>query len=538
MAAIENRGPTLQAVAVSLLVAAIISILLRCYVRIFLIKNFGVDDYFMGVAMVFFALFVTFVLVGIKYGTGRHHWDLETADEQKAMRAWWFCYLWYCLSMIASKISIGYFLLRITVRKLDIWIIYSVMGVTLLTGAVFFFVTLFQCNPVSFFWDKSPANGTCVDIEVIIALTYLYSACSVICDFTFAILPVFLIMSLSMDRKTRLALVPIVMMACVASSAVVVRFAFVKDFKNPDFLYATVDIAIWSTTESGLAIIAGSLATLRPLFRLVARAMGLSTNDPSGYQVSGQQRIPSGMGWANQADEGRDSRRGKGPFSLTTFLNDEAEARTGGASEESEDAQRKRSLDRKRGSIWKSKGGDAGDSEEELTFDGSKKTTTWTTPPVGRVNRWKLEKLRTASRILAITKLSPPRPMPLSFFPLRVFTRKMSTISLANLQRISAKDLSEILLTQQAAATDPTVAVVDVRDDVVFHCALSQQRGPSAALKYLRERDQMMRRENPAELANQTVYVLDLGFSGWQQTYGEDERLTDGYSKELWQSGF
>ncbi|EEY15038.1 conserved hypothetical protein [Verticillium alfalfae VaMs.102] len=148
----------------------------------------------------------------------------------------------------------------------------------------------------------------------------------------------------------------------------------------------------------------------------------------------------------------------------------------------------------------------------------------------------------------------------------------MSTISLANLQRISAKDLSEILLAQQAAATDPTVAVVDVRDDdylgghirgginmpfatidvmmptlvrrmqdkktVVFHCALSQQRGPSAALKYLRERDQMLRRENPAELANQTVYVLDLGFSGWHQTYGEDERLTEGYSKELWQSGF
>lgn len=52
MAAIENRGPTLQAVAVSLLVAATISILLRCYVRIFLIKNFGVDDYFMVVAMV------------------------------------------------------------------------------------------------------------------------------------------------------------------------------------------------------------------------------------------------------------------------------------------------------------------------------------------------------------------------------------------------------------------------------------------------------------------------------------------------------
>ncbi|KAM0284648.1 hypothetical protein ACHAQH_001801 [Verticillium albo-atrum] len=148
----------------------------------------------------------------------------------------------------------------------------------------------------------------------------------------------------------------------------------------------------------------------------------------------------------------------------------------------------------------------------------------------------------------------------------------MSTISLPNLQYISAKNLSEILLAEQAAVTDPTVAVVDVRDDdylgghikgginmpsatldvmmptlvrrmqdkktVVFHCALSQQRGPSAALKYLREREQMLRRENPAALGGQTVYVLDLGFNGWQQVYGEDERLTEGYSKELWRSGF
>ncbi|KAM0321795.1 hypothetical protein ACHAQA_009892 [Verticillium albo-atrum] len=150
--------------------------------------------------------------------------------------------------------------------------------------------------------------------------------------------------------------------------------------------------------------------------------------------------------------------------------------------------------------------------------------------------------------------------------------RKMSTISLANLQRISAKNLSELILAEQTAATDPTVAVVDVRDEdylgghikgginmpsatldvmmptlvrrmqdkktVVFHCALSQQRGPSAALKYLRERDQMLRKQNPSVLENQTVYVLDLGFTGWQEVYGEDERLTEGYSKELWQNGY
>jgi hypothetical protein len=110
---------------------------------------------------------------------------------------------------------------------------------------------------------------------------------------------------------------------------------------------------------------------------------------------------------------------------------------------------------------------------------------------------------------------------------------------------------------------------------VVFHCALSQQRGPHAALKYLRERERLLggrgavgRKlkksaaeqetkqrstvENGAEKerewedvdANedleepqeeeQKVYILENGFQGWQAVYGGDKRLTEGYRKELW----
>ncbi|KAM4058957.1 rhodanese-like domain-containing protein [Hirsutella rhossiliensis] len=143
-----------------------------------------------------------------------------------------------------------------------------------------------------------------------------------------------------------------------------------------------------------------------------------------------------------------------------------------------------------------------------------------------------------------------------------------STASVATLQRMSAQALSEKMLAECEAA-DPTFAVVDVRDDdyigghikgstnvpsqqldailptlvrklkdkqtVVFHCALSQQRGPSAALRYLRERDGVLAALGIAAAAPQTVYVLDRGFSGWQEVYGEDERLTEAYHKELWQ---
>lgn len=74
---------------------------------------------------------------------------------------------------------------------------------------------------------------------------------------------------------------------------------------------------------------------------------------------------------------------------------------------------------------------------------------------------------------------------------------------------------------------------------VVFHCALSQVRGPAAALKYLRQRDGLLSNLGEsgslAATGGQEVYILTEGFTAWQAAYGSDERLTEGYRKELWQ---
>lgn len=116
--------------------------------------------------------------------------------------------------MIVSKMSIGFFLLRITTRRLHSWIIYMAMMFTVLAGVVFFFVTLFQCHPISFFWNKSQP-GSCIDVNIVIALAYLYSAFSVISDLTFAILPAFLVWNLQLRKKTKFALIPLLIMGCV-----------------------------------------------------------------------------------------------------------------------------------------------------------------------------------------------------------------------------------------------------------------------------------------------------------------------------------
>jgi Cdc25 family phosphatase len=93
------------------------------------------------------------------------------------------------------------------------------------------------------------------------------------------------------------------------------------------------------------------------------------------------------------------------------------------------------------------------------------------------------------------------------------------------------------------------------KEKVIFHCMLSQQRGPKAALAYARAKHRAQQKEAreakeaaaeeeeeakrvDAEEKNQSpkqeVCVLDGGFGAWQATFGEDPRLTADYQPDIW----
>ncbi|EUC41376.1 hypothetical protein COCMIDRAFT_106331 [Bipolaris oryzae ATCC 44560] len=284
--AVPNRGPELLAVNIAFVTTAVLACLLRCFVRVRMVKAFGLDDWLMVVATLFFIAYTTSSCIGISHGTGRHHHDLPIEGVQNAKHAWYFCYLFYSTSMICSKMSIGFLLLRISIRKLHTWIIYIAMLVSVIAGGTFFFVCLFQCYPISYMWDRTSQQGKCIDNTVITALGYVYSIFSIVSDFTFAIIPGFLVWHLQLKRRAKIALIPLITMGCIASAAVIARLPFIHFFNSPDFLWSTLDIAIWSSVEQGLAITAGSLATLRPLFFIAMSKLGLSTRNPSAYRPS------------------------------------------------------------------------------------------------------------------------------------------------------------------------------------------------------------------------------------------------------------
>lgn len=85
-----------------------------------------------------------------------------------------------------------------------------------------------------------------------------------------------------------------------------------ENHKSHLHIGATIDIALWSTTEQGLAVTAGSLATLRPLLRILTAKMSTSSN-PSGIQSTEHLK---GLGFQSGGSRGPS----RGPFSLTTFM--------------------------------------------------------------------------------------------------------------------------------------------------------------------------------------------------------------------------
>ena len=111
--------------------------------------------------------------------------------------------------------SIGVLLLRISIRRIHTWILYGAMLVSVVAGCTFFFVIIFQCNPVYYFWARRNPSGTCVSNDLIVGLAYTYSVFSIISDFTFSIIPGFLVWHLQLKRRAKVALVPLILMGCV-----------------------------------------------------------------------------------------------------------------------------------------------------------------------------------------------------------------------------------------------------------------------------------------------------------------------------------
>ncbi|KAJ5654740.1 hypothetical protein N7490_001743 [Penicillium lividum] len=294
---LEGRGLAIFTLAVVFMFLSIVTVSLRCFVRTVIVRAFGWDDILMIVAMVLFIMLSICCMVGTSNGVGHKYEDFTSIEVYKtALTWWWLSQVLYIWASAFAKISIAVALLRLTVKRVHHIILWGVIGLTIAIGLVFWLVLLLDCQPISYFWNQVDGEhtGKCLSVDILIDISYFYSAVTIICDFTLGILPIFLVWDLQMNRRTKMAVGGILSLGAIASVAVIIRLPFLHYYADIDFLYSSYQIAIWTVIETGLGITAGSLITLRPLFRwLLDGSMSYGRNGRTPEQSSGRYRLSS-----------------------------------------------------------------------------------------------------------------------------------------------------------------------------------------------------------------------------------------------------
>ncbi|KAF7557516.1 hypothetical protein G7046_g6016 [Stylonectria norvegica] len=200
----DDNGHALVGTAAVFLAFTWVSVGLRNYTRIFLMKSFQLDDWFMLVAQIIFTASCAFILAGVNTGLGRHNEAIQDDNAQVAALMWQaLAAATYVLNMMFIKLSIGVFLIRLSVQKVYTWILMSSLVIIAIWSTVGFFWDIFQCSPVAKQWDFRIQGGTCVTASQVVSAAYAFSVMTIVSDWLYAILPIPMLWTVKMTKQAK-----------------------------------------------------------------------------------------------------------------------------------------------------------------------------------------------------------------------------------------------------------------------------------------------------------------------------------------------
>ncbi|KAI1655603.1 hypothetical protein F4813DRAFT_366631 [Daldinia decipiens] len=269
----DSNGDALVVTAVVMLSVSWLSVSLRSFVRAKLTNGFQWDDWLMVAAQANFTVSCALILMGVRDGLGRHNASLDQHHEIEALKYQALATATYVLNMWLIKLSIGIFLLRLASQKRYRYILYASIIIFSIWSIVLFFWNIFQCNPVAAQWDytilQNDPNSRCVSADEIVNAAYALSVMSILSDWLYALLPIPILWSVKMSAQAKMTVVVVLGLGVFASIATLVRLKFLADLTDlADILHAGTDAMVWTLIEPGVAIVASSLVTIRPLLRL------------------------------------------------------------------------------------------------------------------------------------------------------------------------------------------------------------------------------------------------------------------------------
>lgn len=273
-------------VQLTILPIALITLLLRMHVRMFIVRRCQWDDWLMCVAMVFgIGVTVCVILASQLYGWDVHVWDLKPGQLTQGRQASIAAQTMFLFASGLAKTSILVSYLRIA--PLDSWfrrLTYWSLALVVSLIAIFLVVLWTQCTPPSDYWNFNVAHKCIEEGPPLMAQTTL----TVITDFIVFALPLPTLIGVRLPTFQRIVLLGVFSLGVVVVLASCFRTYWVYEVvtQTYDVTWQGYMLWIWTAVEVNAGVICGCVPTLRPLFQPHRRS---SSNNSRGRSSQNNQ---------------------------------------------------------------------------------------------------------------------------------------------------------------------------------------------------------------------------------------------------------
>lgn len=169
----------IDATSYSLLALSFVVVGVRFYVRTFMgdTGSLGTDDW---IILATFILGIPSTLLATLgaggYGLGRDIWTLSFDDITLFAKYFYVLQILYVIGLPMVKLSLLFFYLRVFPARPVRRVLWGTIVLILLYTVTFLFISIFECTPVSFFWESwdGEHKGKCLNLHAISWTQYVF----------------------------------------------------------------------------------------------------------------------------------------------------------------------------------------------------------------------------------------------------------------------------------------------------------------------------------------------------------------------------
>ncbi|AEO68612.1 e0629435-eb59-45cf-9678-2ab46b64b916 [Thermothielavioides terrestris] len=269
---------------------AITFVSLRIYVRVFMVRAFGVDDALIILACALALMSWICLVLQIPYGLGRHAVVIPVENRIKFERiTFWKTVFSDGFALGLLRISMAISLLRL---KKDLrwyrWSLFAVMVFVVLYSIQAITWLFVYCTPYSGWWEfqwMNPFDPRCKSFTVFVDLVYWNVSCNIFTDVLLGALPVPIIWNLKMKLRVRLYVIGILNLGYLAVLMGILKAVFMLTTGgDPDAIF-NYWVHFWENLQLDIGIIAACASFLKPL---VGRLLKINSSAGYSHPTSGR----------------------------------------------------------------------------------------------------------------------------------------------------------------------------------------------------------------------------------------------------------